>query len=151
MAFTGRALAWLNLAWHFNRHIFVRLPKRALRGDDDAGRFRAAVMPEGYVPLLPAERALMPQAMRCINCGLCAFGSVPEQPFSAWDEPWTFVAGPSRSINRATIVSAGPTALADAAAESVCPTGVPIRQLAVMLHRLGADAAAATTSTEPRT
>lgn len=141
MAITGRALAWLNLAYHFNKHILVRLPKRAFRGGADAERFRDAVEPEGYVPLSPAERDIMPRAMRCINCGLCAIAATPDAPISAWDEAWTFVAGPSRSIDRAHIVSAAlPAAAFSAQASAVCPMGVPITEIAAMLERLGQEA-----------
>jgi succinate dehydrogenase/fumarate reductase-like Fe-S protein len=135
----GRAFAWANLAYRFGRHMLLRVPRRAFGRGGDARRFRAAVVPEGYAPLTPAERDLMPAAMRCIDCGLCALAcpSIATAPASAWDEAWTFVAGSSRSIDRAALVAAGPTACAscDACAD-VCPTGVPIPQLAAMLQRL---------------
>jgi hypothetical protein len=150
MALTGRALAWLNLAYHFNKHILVRLPKRAFRGGDDAERFRDAVEPEGYVPLSPSERELMPRAMRCINCGLCAIAGSSGKPVSAWDEAWTFVAGPSRSIDRAHIVAAGLPSAALAQAAAVCPMRIPIEEIATMLRRLGDEAAAAITDIEPQ-
>ncbi|HUF50348.1 MAG TPA: hypothetical protein VMN60_05910 [Longimicrobiales bacterium] len=139
MAATRQLRAWLNLAWHFARHLLVQVPARALGGARDAARFRAAVLPEGYVPLLPAERALMPAAMRCINCGLCALAcdSLAQQPASAWAEAWTFAAGLSRSIDRAPVVVAQPSPCsADPLAAAVCPAGVPIPELQAMITRL---------------
>ncbi|HEX6133373.1 MAG TPA: 4Fe-4S dicluster domain-containing protein [Longimicrobiales bacterium] len=139
----GRALAWINLAWNFGRHVTVRLPVRLLGRDDGAQRFRDAVLPEGYVPLTPEERAAMPATMQCIHCGLCSL-ACPElhaAPASAWAEPWTFVGGPSRSIDRARVVVADMTPCAGCEeCARVCPTGVPITTLAVTLRRLAASA-----------
>src|SRR5690606_4183650 len=67
-AVRGRAFAWLNLAYRFALHVLA-LPLRALRGRTDADRFLGAVLPEGYVPLEPAEREAYPAFMGCINCG----------------------------------------------------------------------------------
>jgi succinate dehydrogenase/fumarate reductase-like Fe-S protein len=156
MALTGRALAWLNLAYRFGRHVTLRLPRRALGRRGELGRFLAAVEPEGYTPLTAEERALLPAAMACINCGLCALacasagaragtaamgavagGTVPGHAGSAWDDAWTFVAGPSRSLDRAPLVAAGIPACATCdACASVCPTGVPIPRLAALARRM---------------
>lgn len=139
MSMRGRTAAWLNLAYRFGRHVLVRVPARPFTSGADLHRFLDAVLPEGYAPLLPAERALMPAAMRCINCGLCAL-ACPElaaEPASAWEETWTFVAGPSRSIDRAAlaVAGAGPCAGCDRCA-AVCPTGVPIPQIAALVRRM---------------
>lgn len=139
----GRAVAWLNLAYRFGTHVLLRMPGRVLRGSGDAERFRSAVMPEGYVPLMPDERLIMPDAMACISCGLCSLAcpAVDTTAASAWDEAWTFVAGPSRSIDRAPLVAAGPMECAGCdACAAVCPTGVPITRIAAMLTRLSTDA-----------
>jgi succinate dehydrogenase/fumarate reductase-like Fe-S protein len=139
MALTGRALAWLNLAWRFGAHVAVRMPRRVLRPGGEMKRFLDAVEPEGYVPLEPQERELMPAAMACIHCGLCSIAcpSLREAPASAWAEAWTFVAGPSRSIDRARLVAASLTPCAECAeCAAVCPTGVPIPRLAALVRRL---------------
>jgi succinate dehydrogenase/fumarate reductase-like Fe-S protein len=139
MAITGRAHAWLNLAYRFGQHLAVRMPRRLLRGDDDMRRFLDAVEPEGYRPLPPADRALVPAAMNCIHCGLCSLACpvLRDAPASAWDEAWTFVAGPSRSIDRALLVVHGDTPCAECdACAAACPTGVPIPQLAALLRRM---------------
>jgi succinate dehydrogenase/fumarate reductase-like Fe-S protein len=141
MGVAGRTAAWLNLAYRFGRHVLVRLPRRVLRRSADMQRFVAAVVPEGYTPLSPADRALLPSAMRCINCGLCSLAcpTLRTAPASAWDEPWTFVAGPSRSIDRASIVATGMAPCADCeASAAVCPTGVPIPELAGLVRRMRA-------------
>jgi formate hydrogenlyase subunit 6/NADH:ubiquinone oxidoreductase subunit I len=143
MALTGRTAAWLNLAYRFARHVAVVMPRRALTADGGLQRFRDAVEAEGYLPLDAGGRALLPAAMNCIGCGLCSLAcpamrdAAAGRPPGAWDEPWTFVAGPSRSIDRAGLVAAGltPCAACDVCA-AVCPTGVPIPQLAALVRRL---------------
>ena len=140
MSTMRRATAWLNLAYRFGRHV-LRMPTRLVRNGSDAARFLDAVIPEGYVPLTPEERDIVPAAMRCVHCGLCAFTTpATEQAASAWDEAWTFVAGPSRSIDRSVLAAPQADALAgcdDCAA--VCPAGVPIPQLARLVLRTRTD------------
>lgn len=139
----GRAFAWLNLAYRFALHVLA-LPLRALRGRTDADRFLGAVLPEGYVPLEPAEREAYPAFMGCINCGLCSLAcpALREAPASAWAEAWTFVVGPSRSIDRAALVHAGAEACNRCReCAAVCPTGVPIPALAALVERLAAQRA----------
>jgi succinate dehydrogenase/fumarate reductase-like Fe-S protein len=139
MALSGRAVAWLNLAWRFGQHVTLRMPARLFRRGDDMRRFLDAIVPEGYVPLAPAERALLPAAMNCVHCGLCAIvcPSIRDAPASAWSEAWTFVAGPSRSIDRAALAAHDiqPCGGCDACA-AVCPTGVPIPRLAALVRRM---------------
>jgi succinate dehydrogenase/fumarate reductase-like Fe-S protein len=138
MAF-NRAFAWINLAWSFGRHVVVQMPARAFGRGNGARRFRDAVLPEGYVPLEPPEREAIPHVMQCIHCGLCSLAcpDLHDAPATAWDEAWTFVAGPSRSIDRAHIVAADISPCADCDdCASVCPTGVPIPLLAAALRRL---------------
>jgi succinate dehydrogenase/fumarate reductase-like Fe-S protein len=103
------------------------------------------VLPEGYAPLLPAERAAFPAFTNCIHCGLCSLAcpALREAPASAWAETWTFVAGPSRSLDRARLSEIEPCT-ACAACAAVCPTGVPIPALAALVTRLArADTTAA--------
>lgn len=126
-----RAAAWLNLAWRMAAHV-AALPLRPLRGGG-AERFLATVRPEGYRPLTSAERADFPARMRCVACGLCALAApeLADAPASAWTEPWTFVVGPSRSLDRSALVAAGlAPAQGSPAAAAVCPMGVPIGRLA---------------------
>jgi succinate dehydrogenase/fumarate reductase-like Fe-S protein len=139
MALTGRAFAWFNLAFRFAQHVLLRMPKRALFGDRGYDRFTDAVAREGYLPLVPAEREAFPAFMRCVHCGLCTMAcpSLRAAPASAWSDAWTFVAGPSRSIDRASIVAADLTPCNDCGdCAAACPTGVPIPQLAALIRRL---------------
>lgn len=126
---TRKLGAWLNLAWHFAKHVTTRLWLRPFRAGRDLARFNHTVAPEGYVPLPAASRAEFPSYMRCIHCGLCAlpYDDLQNTPASAWAEPWTFVSGASRSLDRAHMVSADLQPFAEPhAAQRVCPMGIPI-------------------------
>lgn len=150
MAVTGRALAWLNLARHFGAHVLLRMPRRALGRSRDLERFLGDVAPDGYLPLTPDERDHFTAFMRCIHCGLCSLAcpALRAAPASAWDEAWTFVGGPSRSLDSAPLVLAGPGPCSECAeCAAVCPTGVPIPRLAALVRRM-ADAAHDDTSTQ---
>lgn len=135
----NRIFAWLNLAYRFGVHVLLRLPMRPFTRGRDYQRFTNAVEPEGYKPLTPAERAQFPQTMNCVHCGLCSIvcPELAAAPDHAWNEAWTFVAGASRSIDRAQLVASdlGPCADCSACA-GVCPTGVPITHMAAMVRRL---------------
>lgn len=133
-----RAVAWLNLAWHFALHVTTRLPLRPLLRRREAARFLDAVIPEGYVPLDADERAAFPAFMDCIGCGLCTLVCpvLCESPRGAWDEAWSFVVGASRSIDRARLLDPPPCARCGEC-EAVCPMGVPIARLVALAERLG--------------
>jgi ferredoxin len=136
---TRRILAWLNLAWHFAVQITTRLPARWLGRDRSAARFRDTTLAEGYVPLNADERALTPAAMGCIHCGLCSLACpvLRAAPASAWDEAWTFVAGPSRSLDATPLAALQASACANCdACARVCPTDVPIPALAAWVERM---------------
>jgi succinate dehydrogenase/fumarate reductase-like Fe-S protein len=137
---TARKLgAWLNLAWHFAKHMVTRLPLRPFRRGRDLARFQAAIKPEGFVPLTPEQRAAFPAFMNCVHCGLCAL-VCPElraQPMSAWEDAWTFAGGASRSIDRAPLVAAQLSPCSSCAeCAAVCPTGVPIPLMAAVMKQL---------------
>lgn len=131
--------AWLNLAWHFGKHVVTRLPLRPFRSGRDLTRFQAATAPEGFVPLTAEQRGAFPAFMNCVHCGLCALAcpELRDQPMSAWHDAWTFAAGASRSIDRAPLVAAqlSPCTSCHACA-AVCPTGVPIPLMATMIRQL---------------
>jgi succinate dehydrogenase/fumarate reductase-like Fe-S protein len=131
--------AWLNLAWHFNKHMVTRWPWRRLRRGRDLQRFRAATDPEGFVPLAPAQRAAFPLFMNCVHCGLCALATTElrAKPMSAWAEAWTFAGGASRSLDRAHLVAQQLSPCVDSAeAAAVCPMGVPIPLMAATIRDL---------------
>lgn len=131
--------AWLNLAYHFWKHVLTRWWLRPFRRGRDLRRFSAQVEPEGYLPIATDDRARFPDFMRCIHCGLCSLAcpALREAAGSAWLETWTFVAGPSRSLDRARLAAAATEPCARCAVcTAVCPTGVPIDRLAAMLDGL---------------
>jgi succinate dehydrogenase/fumarate reductase-like Fe-S protein len=139
MSTSRKVAAWLNLAWHFAKHVVIRLPLRPFRHGKDMARFKTAIAPEGFVPLNTEQRTAFPAFMNCVHCGLCAL-ACPElraAPMSAWDDAWTFAGGASRSIDRAKLVSAQLSPCATCAeCAAVCPTGVPITLMATVIKQL---------------
>lgn len=138
----NRVFAWINLAYRFAVHVLWRMPARALGNRADYERFRTTVMDEGYLALQPAERDDIPRVMRCFHCGLCALApsELRNSPQDAWQEPWTFVAGAARSLERASLVAPQiPAAATSTAATAVCPAGVPINRTAAMFQRLASE------------
>jgi succinate dehydrogenase/fumarate reductase-like Fe-S protein len=140
---TRRLQAWINLAWHFWKHVLTRLPLRPFRHGRDLARLLEQVRPEGFEPINVAERENFPAFMNCIHCGLCTLAcpALREHPDSAWAEPWTFVTGPARSLHRAPLAAASVAPCARCAeCAAVCPTGVPIPLLAALVTRLAESA-----------
>lgn len=135
----GRKIfAWLNLAWYFALHVLTRLPWRVFRRGRDLRRFNGTAGAEGYLPLEPAARNEFPRYMNCIQCGLCAL-PCDTAPASAWHDAWTFVAGGSRSLDRASLVAndlSGCSSNPDAAA--MCPMGIPITNMSETIRRMAA-------------
>ena len=133
----NRLFAWINLAYRFALHVLFRMPRRALGRSRDYDTFVDTVGSEGYLPLPAEARARFPAFTQCFHCGLC---SLAAPAASAWDEPWTFVAGTSRSLDRAKLVVTrlNPAAQSTAAAE-VCPAGVPIDYMADTIRRMVAE------------
>ena len=126
--------AWLNLAYRFGLHVLFRMPARPF--SDDVEQFLGKVVPEGYIPLAPAERAAFPEFMRCIHCGLCALEcpALQASPASAWNEAWTFAGGLSRSLDHVNLIAADLSPCARCGeCDAVCPTGVPISRLATLV------------------
>lgn len=127
-----RVVAWLNLAWHFALHC-ARLLLRPLRRGRDARRFLDTVGPEGFAPLPADVREAYPSFMACVSCGVCTLACpvLREAPTSAWEEAWTFVVGPSRSIDRAHLLDA-PVCTYCGDCVLACPMEVPIPRLAAL-------------------
>lgn len=136
---TRKIFAWINLAWHFAKHVTTRLWLRPFRSGRDLARFNKTVAPEGYVPLPADARTQFAGYMNCVHCGLCALdcAKLQDKPNDAWNEAWTFVAGASRSLDRAQLVANDLTECAhDPRTQAVCPTGVPINHMAGAIRRM---------------
>ena len=135
----GKAYAMLNLAVRFAGQMLWRVPLRPLRQGRELDRFLAHVQPDGYIPMAPEDRHRFAETMGCVHCGLCTLAcpALADAPAGVAAEPWTFVGGPSRALDRLNDVVADlePCTRCDVCA-AVCPTGVPIPHLAAMVQRM---------------
>lgn len=137
----NRVIAWTNLAYRFAIHVLWHMPARAIGDRSDYRRFLSTVRAEGYVPLDADERARFPEFMQCIHCGLCTLAcpALRSAPHASWAEPWTFVGGTSRSLERSRLVAASLEPCTRCGeCEAVCPTGIPISLMAAAIERLAA-------------
>jgi ferredoxin len=118
------------LGVHFVLHL-LRLPWR--RSGEGERRFLGAYGAEGLWPLTAADRAALPAFDRCIACGLC--NAVCEKlaaPRRLFGGPFA-LAAQARAMPDFGAFSAhaafDPDCTDCARCESVCPTGVPLREL----------------------
>lgn len=116
----------------YARHQLRRWARRQPRGP---GNPEAIYDPEGYFSLTAAERDLLPEMSRCINCGICAmvagrWGSVylPDLP-SSYLRPLHLLPAVKADFN-------GRQADLEEAA-AACPVGVPLPAVAAIIQRLG--------------
>lgn len=128
----------LYLAWR----AVVKHPLRLMFSTDErpgAQRFLDNYAPEGLIPFTLEERRVLATASRCIHCGLCdAYDpALAAQPKTRFDGPSAIPLAWARATPDLPRARAALAALDDDAlsrAEKVCPTRVPLRQLAQTLR-----------------
>lgn len=103
-------------------------------------RFLANYAPEGLVPISLEDRAVLKGASRCIHCGLCdAYDpSMSALPRTMYDGASLLPVAYARATPGLNRIAAVLERLEDAAlvkAERVCPTRVPLKEIAAMLKR----------------
>lgn len=134
----SRTLSMLNLAYRFNLHLF----RKPFSEQEGKQRFIENYRQDGIVPLSPEERDRLPRFQRCLSCGLC--DTVCENLHSAHRHLFN---GPS---DLASCLSRNPpdfdflahylqfwTRCGDCRrCESICPAGVPLRQIAEFVEQV---------------
>lgn len=128
----GRLKALFLLAWALVKTVLRRLLSR--RGTGIAA-FRENYDPDGLPPVSIEERAQMPAFERCIACGLCDRGEAERIARSggAYRGVMALVVGGSRSMPDFRAAAYSFSFVSDevlAEKEALCPTGVPMRQIA---------------------
>lgn len=118
-------------------------PLRKLFDNDERPgkvRFLANYAPEGNIPTSLEDRAVLRGASRCIHCGLCEAydNELSKLPRTLYDGaaliPVALTrASPDLPRARQLLSRLDPSLLASA--EAVCPTRVPLRDLAAYLKR----------------
>ena len=109
----SRILSLLNLAYRFNLH---QLKKPFASDVPGKRRFLESYRADGLVPLDEKARARLPAYEGCLSCGLCDATSaflLVRAHLDAW--------GSCAECTRC---------------EAVCPTGVPLRELAAFVRAL---------------
>lgn len=125
------------------RALFVRPLKAALRRDGGGiERFHQNYRPEGLIPTRPQDRAALSAAGRCISCGLCDahdanLGKLPRRSYDGASLlPRQFTrSSVDLPHSLPTIARLRPADLRRA--QAVCPTGVPLVELAHWLAERG--------------
>jgi hypothetical protein len=124
-AFALLALALLRTLWRLTWHRHI----------DGLARFRENYAEDGLTPLSELDRAQMRQFGRCIACGRCDRGDAERILASNGEFRGTMglVLAASRSMPDYRAAAHGFAYLTEAALEAkegLCPTRVPLRQLA---------------------
>ena len=138
---------WL-LGWHFFLHWLRKLTFLYDRGG--IKRFRGNFDREGLVPLDEQERELLPRWQACIGCGLCEavcpdLRAIPDGRHTG---PAYLAHSAVRDLSEARMAIHAAELLARCQdgcrdCEDICPTGVPLAELARFLIRVGDEAQAA--------
>jgi hypothetical protein len=133
-----RRSALARLAAADARHVLRRRLSPSSRATaEDVLRTYAA---DRLQPLTAGERSRLPVMSRCINCGLCAMvvGRVGRVRLpdlgSSYLRDLTLLPSAARDLD-----GGDPGASALAAAAAVCPVGVPVDELAAIVHRLASN------------
>lgn len=138
MSAISRLKANLYLVWRGA----VMHPLRLMFSTDERGgkqRFLDNYAAEGLIPLSLEDRRVLAKASRCIHCGLCdAYDlALAAQPRARAEGPSAIPVAYSRAtpdLPRARKALASFDDEALAAAERVCPTRVPLREIAQTLR-----------------
>src|SRR6266567_5379931 len=127
----ARADSLAKLAFAYGVHVTRR---RLQRVRPQVARLLETYAPDGLRPLTEAERAIHPQLIGCINCGLCALAAgrlgkarLPDVA-SSYMRLYARIGGASSDVD-------GETPDLEAAA-AACPVGVPLVEVAALVRRL---------------
>lgn len=127
----------MRLAWAYVRHLARRRFRSPAPGTAD--EVLTTYSHDRLRPLTAAERERLPAMSRCINCGLCALVVRRLGEARMPDLANTYLRDYTQlPIARADLVGAEARAHVLAAAAAVCPTGVPLDEVAEAVRRLAA-------------
>jgi ferredoxin len=127
----NRRAARLRLAWASLRQAASPLPP--VDADEVTSTYGAG----GLGALTPRERSRLPAMSRCIGCGLCALVIRRAGYTRLPDLPNAYLRDAGLLPAAAPDLRGGdPGADALAAAASVCPVGVPLDEVAVVIRKM---------------
>lgn len=121
------------LGWQFLLHLLSRLTFTYRRRG--AARFHENFAPEHLLPLTPEDRQMLPLWQSCIVCGLC--DAVCPELLS----PELIATGMLGDLTKLGLVTQEASALTRCEGcsdcEAICPVGLPLRDLAAFIVRMG--------------
>ena len=127
----ARADALARLAWAYGVH---QAKRRLGRKPAQLTSLFATYASDGIKPLTAAEQADHPRLTTCINCGLCALAAGRVGKTRLPDLASSYMRLYARVTDASTDVTGdGPDLRA---ASAVCPVGLPLDEVAVVVRRL---------------
>ncbi len=127
----GRADSLAKLAWAYGLHLTRR---RLTRPKSQLPALIEMYKPNGIRPLTPAERALHPRLIGCINCGLCALAAGRLGKTRLPDLASSYMRLYARLADASSDLEGDEADLE--AASAACPVGLPLADVAAVVRRL---------------
>lgn len=127
----ARADSLVKLAWAYGLHQTRRVIARRRSQVEELLETYAA---DGIRPVEPELRAKHPGLVTCINCGLCAFAAARFGRTRPPDLASSYMRLYARMREASSDVTGDVADLA--AASVVCPVGVPLEEVAVVVRRM---------------
>ena len=127
----GRTDSLAKLAWAYGLHLTRR---RFTRPKSQLPALIEMYKPNGIRPLTPAERALHPRLIGCINCGLCALAAGRLGKTRLPDLASSYMRLYARLADASSDLEGDEADLE--AASAACPVGLPLADVAAVVRRL---------------
>ncbi|HKW73835.1 MAG TPA: hypothetical protein VJQ08_13550 [Candidatus Dormibacteraeota bacterium] len=127
----ARTDSYAKLAWAYGLHLARR---RFTRTKSQLADLLETYRADGIVAIEPSERERHPRLVTCINCGLCALAATRAGKTRLPDLASSYMRLYARVSEASSDLDGEEPDLA--AASAVCPVGVPLEEVAVVVRRM---------------